>query len=247
MESDFRKLSSESRRLNRAKVHFISSDEAKTIPGLENFILTSSKLPSTSKYQILPPEILYEILLFLITTRLDVDCRRGDIIVVENLHNSTGPNSGKYIFDGIELLNLSFDADVHGNIPLEFQAIIEFPPRFWSEIIDHNLCVPFIYSQIGPISTDNVMCLSDVDKTCHFAIKFNSPTTNEEVFIITYYTSPLLVTDPKISQMAQRLLKNIQSETYFSYYDEEMKKFMGLPEQIDPEHVLIYDFKDMFT
>ena len=231
MDSNFRKLADAPRRLNRAKVHLISVDESKLISGLPD--LSSSK-------RVLTPEVLSEILLFLVTTRLDVDCRRGDIVIVESLHSKDEPNSGKYIFNGIELLNLSFDADVHGNIPLEFQAIIEFPPRFWSEVIDHNLCVPFQYSEhLKNMGTDNVMCLSDSDKTCHFAIRFPSPSTGEESYIITYYTSPLLINDPKINTMAHKLLKNIQSETYFSYYDDEMKKYMGLPDQINPENVLI--------
>lgn len=240
-----KKMSLEKRNLIRAKVHLISTDEFNKISNSKPEFKVDIR--NDRKYQILSPELLQNILIYLLENRIDLDLRRGDLVCIESLLNSISRNSGKYIFNGIEIINLSFDADIYGNIPSEFQSIIEFPPRYWSKCIDHNLCVPFSYQKhLSYITTTNIICLSDQDKKSHFAIRFNSPTTSEESYIITYYTSPVLLDDPKIGISAQKLIKNIQNEIYFSYYDDEMKKYIPLPEQINPENVLIYDFKNMF-
>ncbi len=65
------------------------------------------------------------------------DIRRGDGVVTDK--DDRDRNEGRYIWDGEGIVDLRDSPDDYGNLPQEF-TLNEFPdPRFFDEVIDHNV------------------------------------------------------------------------------------------------------------
>lgn len=76
------------------------------------------------------------------------DLQRGDLIFIRS-HVGTR-NEGKMVYDGRRVIPLEYIMDDYGNIPASFQAVVEFPPSYWTGFLTHSPIVPFSFSQHIP-------------------------------------------------------------------------------------------------
>lgn len=95
--------------------------------------------------------------------------KRGDIVHFEQFGDYR--NDGKYIYDGTKLLPLDTDYDDYGQLPLEFKVPTEFPPRYWSEYIDHNVFVPVDFERFRDEMIAHVVYRKNYWRT-HFYCNF---------------------------------------------------------------------------
>lgn len=73
-----------------------------------------------------------------IKSRNYMDLKRGDIVAHEFLGYR---NSGRLIYTGEKIIDLSDEHDDYGNVPKEFKAITEFEPNYWCDRIYHNFYI----------------------------------------------------------------------------------------------------------
>lgn len=125
-----RQIAAQPRRPDRAQLHLILED---LVPA--NIKEEYDDIGADETFE--NPDHLEDLLMVLRGS----DLKRGDIIGIESM--MTYRNEGKLIFDGQNLQKLADEPDEYGSIPSEFMAIIEFPPFYWCQIIEHNYWVPF--------------------------------------------------------------------------------------------------------
>ncbi len=98
----------------------------------------------------------------------DSKLRRGDIVWFKCLGEYR--NEGKYIFDGQNLIDFAVDVDDYGTIPSDFCAL-DFHPRWWSEVVDHNDVIRF-----DPQMIADQLCIKNVSRRGDgwvFSFKYN--------------------------------------------------------------------------
>lgn len=163
------------------------------------------------------------------------DLRRGDFILYEPYIGYR--DDGKAIFNGTKIINLANEPDDYGTIPEEFQAVIEFPPMYWDEYIDHNFLVPFdVAKNLQNLSVDQVRLLLKGDGSGHLMYPFI--VNNKVFYIINAELFKSKHTDPAIRQEAKEFIDKISKEKYFEYYN--LNSEIELTPEIPQEQVLIY-------
>lgn len=66
---------------------------------------------------------------------------RGDVLHVKAMGDYR--NEGKFMYDGLKIVDLDYTRDEYGAVPAEFKVIDEFPIRYWTDAIEHNGIVHF--------------------------------------------------------------------------------------------------------
>lgn len=166
----------------------------------------------------------------------NADLIRGDVVVNDSYYFR---NQGKYLYNGKELLEIE-DLD-SGIVPEEFQAAIEFPPRYWSEAILEYPGVYFNYAQHLPnMGPENVYSVRTPDHKYMLVLPFKN--RDGRVYYIINNTQ--LDSDPQGSSEIQRFLDELETTNIFGYADEEMWLDCDLHSilqfnNISPEDVLI--------
>lgn len=206
--------------MNRATVHHITENEVRlTHP---EFIDEQGNLDTSDE------SILYRPALAILHQR-NIFPQRGDIIYFDFLGGYR--NQGKSIFDGQDIISLDYEQDDYGNVPEQFQAIIEFPPKYWSEIIEHNELVPFDYARhLKGMVPGNVYSIRLNNGNYVFTLPFKGP--NGQVYIILDYME--LSGNPLQHPRIIQFLHELTEAKYFEYvYNTE-----DLSQNLDPENIL---------
>lgn len=70
---------------------------------------------------------------------LEPKLKTGDIVQLKPY--LVGRNSGKYIYDGTNIVSLSYENDDYGHLPLlpQFEVVRHFPIKYWSESVEGNI------------------------------------------------------------------------------------------------------------
>jgi hypothetical protein len=128
----------------RAFVHLISNEELESMFGK---LSIKKELDIRDDLKISDNNFFSSILKYLKTKdKKSLKLTRGDLIYLELELGYR--NKGKYIFNGKEIMDLNFEVDDNGNVPMEFQVITEFPIHYWDGRISHNTLVPFDFKGI---------------------------------------------------------------------------------------------------
>lgn len=185
------------------------------------------------------PEIISDIALNALLSTRNIDLRRGDFVCYQ--HQLGYRNNGKAIYNGVKILNLSFEPDDYGSIPEEFQAVIEFPPLYWSEVIDHNSNIPFTFNKyfqnIG-INYIYILYLDDGKSILVFPFK-------DEAGIYYYIFDANKIDKSLVYEKAEKFISNLTDTRWLLFYREndnfpltlDELKFIG----VSPEVVLALD------
>lgn len=186
--------------------------------------------------------------------RSKVDIQVGDIIMISSMVGYK--NRGFYIFNGNSIDDLSYDINDSGHIPEEFQVIINFPPKYWSQIIDYNELVPFNFNRWLPnINIDNVRLLK-VHPVMRSTIGApgNSQASNNQYDVLsisfqnnegTVFTvidnimyDLTNITMPQLYDLSSSFVEQVKSLTYFNYFNPDNYVF-SLPSNINIENVIV--------
>ncbi len=132
------------RQTNRAKAHMVTmADLSQFYPDMSITDAQSWRQNfGTSAAEEIYPSSFRDNVRELLSAR---DLRRGDIIFLE--FDIGYRNDGKLIFDGTSVTDLADEPDDYGTVPSEFQ---NFPPKYWSETVDHNVLVPLDGAAVEP-------------------------------------------------------------------------------------------------
>lgn len=70
---------------------------------------------------------------------LEPGLKIGDIVQLKPYLQ--GRNSGKFIYDGNDIIAFSFEFDDYGHLPLlsQFEVVRHFPIKYWSESVETNI------------------------------------------------------------------------------------------------------------
>ena len=119
----------------------------------------------------------------------DRDRRRGDILMDSNERGLPDTpdqpytdhgyrHNGIYIFDGTKITHLESNGpDDYGTIPEEYQVVTEFPPMYWSHVLNHNAYVPFdVRRHLGELNPQFATQIVRTDgRGAHIVYPFTGP------------------------------------------------------------------------
>ncbi len=217
-----RQLAALPRRPNRAHVHLIQYDDF-------YFDYDVDELP----------EITSNDALHAFLSKPNIDLKRGDFVCYDFYLGYR--NEGKAIYDGTKIVDLSFDPDDYGSIPEEFQVIVEFPPMYWSEVIDNNNNVPFNFKMnIGHVNADDIIVLMLDNKKYLLAI----PVMDSNG--LYYYIFDHKIVD-HVRDAAPSFIKNLLDTKWLQFYDNDEYGFFPLTSSqinkhnLNPEVLLALD------
>lgn len=159
------------------------------------------------------------------------DLRRGDLILL-------GPdlgykNSGVYIYDGRDIVDLSDNYDQYGEIPDSFQAIVEFPPKYWSQLIENNTLVPFNFNEYFPDIDQMSLRLYPYNNLTIFGFTFDNNGTEYTILDDNAYDLSK-ANLAEVYNYGAEFVARLKKNTYFSYY----RNGYPIGKDLDPEHVL---------
>ena len=209
---------------NRASCHVLSKAELMAVTGV---YLDNPNFGTSFNEQARNHTILY------LQARGD-QLKRGDIIIL-------GPdvgfrNSGFYIFDGTNILDLSALPDPYGSIPQTFQTVGEFSPLYWSDLVEHNSYVPFDFGYwLKNTKVDNVK-LMPVKGGFHLSFPFQG-NDNQYYTIVDRAVYPTTLTAEDVSNLASSFYQTLSASKYFSYYTPSL--YPTLPGNLKPETTLV--------
>ena len=178
--------------------------------------------------------------------------KRGDMVLdsavrctprdTENPGTDNGyRHQGMYIFNGQKLIHLDDEPDDYGSIPEEFQVIKEFPPMYWSYILNHNSYIPFnVAEQVGTIHVDNIQQFIRKDGDgSHLVLQLQD--NQGQIYMIVDMDERHPTTE-RINQFIQE----IQKERYFQTLlldSKTQRPFLdpvSLPDEFSYEYCLLH-------
>jgi len=161
------------------------------------------------------------------------DLVRGDLIILGP--DSGYRDSGVYIYDGGQILDLASEPDPFGSIPPNFQ-VNQFNPIYWSSVIERNNYVPFDFSFWLPSS--KVTDVKLMTQNGYFRLSFPFQDKNNRYWVIVdraKYPNTLTVED--VNNLAGSFYQTLKSAKYFGYYTP--KWYPDLPTNLNPMTTLV--------
>lgn len=186
---------------NRAKAHFITTEELSTEFGEEYEEILEGEFDE------------YKDGLKRILVNRQADLRRGDFIFIE--HEVGYRNQGKVMYDGENVITLGYDMDDYGCIPEEFQ-IGEFPPKYWFDLIDHNNFAPFNFNKhLSHYTVNDITYMVRKDNgMAHLCIPF---TVNGNKYAVIKVTQ-LSVSAATDTDVLRGFLDQVKEQTHFEFH-----------------------------
>ena len=173
--------------------------------------------------------------------------RRGDLIldsIERGLPTIPGDpytdrgyrHNGIYIFNGEQLETLAGEPDDYGSIPEEFQVVVEFPPMYWSHVLNHSSYVPFdLKRHLGTIAPEYIHQIIRVDGTgSHLAYPF---THQNQLYAIVDFDSKR-----PTPERIQHFIQGISEMTHFQTLLPRITKDdpLSLPPDLSYERILLF-------
>lgn len=176
------------------------------------------------------------------------EVRRGDLIYLEpflfeNPRYLWAPHKtaywsdrGKLVFNGINVMSLTYDENRYRGegspyfIPEQFQAIVEFPIRYWQGRMYDSYVNFNIEKNFGSIDVKEIDFVRDPRSSSTYPLSYFTFTSEGEPYVIT-------ALDPNKEQFRYIL----ERQTGFIYeLPEHLRYYYGLPFPASPENILYY-------
>lgn len=160
---------------------------------------------------------------------LEPKLKTGDIVQLKPY--LVGRNAGKFIYDGENVVGLSYKYDDYGHLPLipEFEVVRNFPIKYWSEALPDTNSVYFNPKALNP----NINQIYQYGKTFYYLFKG----LDDKLYgIFEVYDTTMPV------ENKQEFLERMLDTPHFMYVESNKDirgEYMG-EGQLDFDHILLF-------